>query len=125
MEGWLWRSSIRLHKEFDALSTVMLVKSSAVIILSNADYALKPEMFTSVTVFNKENKTAICISAKALIFDHSQYFVLVCDSKKHVSITPVQPISTLGEKAYIQSGITQGQRIVASQALLIYDQANN
>ena len=111
----------KVFNVLDPTNKVMKIR----IILSNSDYALKPEMFTSVTVFNKENKISICISAKALIFDHSQYFVLVCDSKRHVTITPVQPISTLGDKAYILSGVSLGQQIVASQALLIYDQANN
>lgn len=105
----------------DPTNKVMRVR----IVLSNPDYALKPEMFTSVTVTNPENKQSICIPSNALIFDNSQYYVLVYKSKADVQITPVQVVNTLGDRTYISGGVRQGQLIIGSQALLIYDQLNN
>jgi len=105
----------------DPSNKVMRVR----IVLQNDDYALKPEMFTSVTVTNPENKQSICIPSRALIFDNSQYYVLVYKSKSDVLITPVQVINTLGDRTYISAGIQPGQLIIGSQALLIYDQLNN
>jgi cobalt-zinc-cadmium efflux system membrane fusion protein len=105
----------------DPTNKVMRVR----IVLNNSDYALKPEMFTSVTVTNPENRQSVCISSKALIFDNSQYYVLVYNGTNQVQITPVQVINTIGDRTYIQAGVQAGQKIIASQALLIYDQLNN
>lgn len=105
----------------DPSNKVMRVR----VVLQNADYALKPEMFASVTVTNPENKQAICVPSRALIFDNSQYYVLVYKSAGDVQITPVQVLNTLGDKTYISAGVQPGQVIIGSQALLIYDQLNN
>ncbi|HWB25334.1 MAG TPA: efflux RND transporter periplasmic adaptor subunit [Chitinophagaceae bacterium] len=105
----------------DPGNKVMLVR----IVLPNSDYALKPEMYASVTVTNPENKQSICIPSSALIFDNSQYYVLAYKNKTDVRITPVQVNSTLGNRVYISAGLQQGQLIIGSQALLIYDQLNN
>lgn len=95
------------------------------VVLSNKDYALKPQMFTSVTVTNKEKGDAISISSNSLIFDHSQYFVLIYHGKGIADITPVQVLHTIGNKVYLTSGVKEGDIIIASNTLQIYDQLNN
>jgi len=106
----------------DPTNKVMKVR----VALDNSDYALKPQMFASVTVINPENKQSICISSRALIFDHSQYLVLVYNSKSDVRITPVQLLNNSnGDKTYIASGLKEGDKIISSQAILIYDALNS
>ena len=105
----------------DPTNKVMKVR----IILSNEDYALKPQMFVSVTVVNKENKQAICIPSKALIFDHSQYYVLLYNNKKDVQIRQVELLSINGNTAFIKKGISPGDRVIGSQSILIYGALNN
>lgn len=105
----------------DPTNKVMKVR----IVLPNADYALKPLMFTSVIVTNQENKDAICISSHALIFDHSQYFVLKYKGKGIADITPVTVQSMFLDSVYLSAGVNEGDRVIASQALLIYDTLNN
>jgi cobalt-zinc-cadmium efflux system membrane fusion protein len=105
----------------DPASKVMKVR----IALPNADYALKPEMYASVLVTNKEDKQALCISSNALIFDHSQYYILKYNSQSDVQITPVQIINTVGDRTFITSGVQPGDKIIASQALLIYNALNS
>ncbi|HLK28550.1 MAG TPA: efflux RND transporter periplasmic adaptor subunit, partial [Puia sp.] len=101
----------------DPTNKVMKVR----VALDNSGYLLKPQMFASVTVTNPENTQSICVSSKALIFDHSQYYALVYNSKDDVRITPVQVLSTNGDKTYISSGLKEGDKIIASQVILIYD----
>ncbi|GAC1537246.1 MAG: efflux RND transporter periplasmic adaptor subunit [Sediminibacterium sp.] len=105
----------------DPANKVMKVR----IVLANADYALKPQMFTRVVVTSQQNNQSICISSKGLIFDHSQYFVLKYDGKKSAVITPIQVLSSLGDKTYLSGGVNEGDRIIASQAILIYEALNN
>ncbi len=105
----------------DPTNKVMKVR----IVLPNEGYALKPEMFTSIIVSNQLNRQAITIPSSALIFDHSQYYVVVFKSKADLTITPVEVINTVGNNTYIASGLHAGQKIIASQALQVYDQLNN
>ncbi|HEY5368126.1 MAG TPA: efflux RND transporter periplasmic adaptor subunit [Hanamia sp.] len=105
----------------DPTNKVMKVR----IVLSNLDYALKPEMFASVTVVNKTNNEALCIPASSLIFENSQYYVLVYKSQTNVKITPVQVLGTNGNKSYISGGLKVDDKIIGSDAVLIYTALNS
>jgi cobalt-zinc-cadmium efflux system membrane fusion protein len=95
------------------------------VVIENGDYALRPQMFASVTVSNTQHQQAIYVPTGALIFDNSRYYVLVYHGAGKADITPVDRLNTLGGKVYLKSGVTAGQRVVASSALQIYDQLNN
>ena len=105
----------------DPSSKVMKVR----IVLPNPGYALKPEMYASITITNKENKQCLSIPTQALVFDHNQYYVLVFKGKDDIKITPVQPINTVGDKTFIASGVNAGDRVIASEAILIYEALNS
>ncbi len=92
--------------------------------LPNPDYALKPEMFASVRVSNKTDSEALCVPSSALVFDHSQYFILIYKSRSDVRIVPTQIISTNGDKSYITGDIREGDKIISSNAVLIYEAIN-
>jgi len=105
----------------DPASKVMKVR----VILPNPDYLLKPEMYASITVSDKENKQCLNIPSQALIFDHSQYYVLVYNSKTDIKITPVQVINTVGDRTFLASGVNDGDKVISSQAILIYNALNS
>jgi len=95
------------------------------IILNNDDYALKPQMFATVSIDRKEKNRAVAISSNALVFDHSQYYVITIKEKKEIQIRPVEIISIVGKTAYIKTGLAEGERVIQSQALLIYGSLNS
>ncbi|HWK07274.1 MAG TPA: efflux RND transporter periplasmic adaptor subunit [Puia sp.] len=105
----------------DPASKVMKLR----VVLPNPDYVLKPEMYASITVNNKENRQCLSVPSHAVIFDHSQYYVLVFNSKSDVKITPVQVINTVGDKTFIAAGVNNGDKVISSQAILIYDALNS
>lgn len=111
----------KMFNVLDPTNKVMKVRIS----LPNDDYALKPEMFASVRVIYKDGGEALSIPSGALIFDHSQYYVLVYHSKSDVRITPVSVINSIGDKTYISTGLQAGDKVIATQAILIYDALNN
>ena len=111
----------KLMNTLDPANRVMKMRVE----LPNPDYTLKPQMFASVTVNNDLNKQAISIPNSALIFDHSQYYVLIYNGPKDVQIRSVEVLSTNGNKAFIKSGIVPGDRVVASQTILIYAALNS
>jgi cobalt-zinc-cadmium efflux system membrane fusion protein len=94
------------------------------IVLPNPGYLLKPEMFAGVTVTNVENRQALCVPSTALILNNSQYYVLVYKDRSDVRITPIELLNTVGDKTYLSGGIKEGERVICSQTVLIYNQLN-
>jgi cobalt-zinc-cadmium efflux system membrane fusion protein len=120
--GKIFRGKIdKIMNVLDPSNKVMKLR----IVLSNPGYLLKPEMFASVVVNNTENKRLISIPSRALIFDHSQYYVLIYKSPSDITIRPVQVVNTVGERTYISEGLTEGEHLIGSQALLIYQELNS
>ena len=111
----------KIMNVLDPTNKVMKVR----IVLSNPDYLLKPEMFANVMLNNAENKRMLSIPSTALIFDHSQYYVLVYKSPSDITIRAVQVESTIGDKTYISGGLSEGEKVIGSQALLIYQELNS
>lgn len=107
----------------DPTNKVMKVR----IVLPNPAYLLKPEMFANVTVLSKADGAGkmLSVPGKALIFDNSQYYVLIYKSNSEISIRPVIVGSTAGDITYIQAGVQEGEKVIASDALLIYQQLNS
>jgi membrane fusion protein, heavy metal efflux system len=120
--GKIFRGKIdRIMNVLDPSNKVMKLR----IVLSNPDYLLKPEMFASVVVNTTENKRMISIRSRALIFDHSQYYVLVYKSASDITIRPVQVLNTVGDRSFISEGLTEGEHLIGTQALLIYQELNS
>jgi len=111
----------KIMNVLDPTSKVMKVR----VVLPNPDYLLKPEMYASITVNNKENRQCLSVPSTAVIFDHSQYYVLVFSSKSDVRITPVQVINAVGDRTFIAAGVKSGDKVITSQAILIYDALNS
>src|SRR5450432_1129615 len=120
--GKIFRGRIdRVMNVLDPANKVMKLR----IVLANPGYLLKPEMFASVVVNTTENKNMVSIRSRALIFDHSQYYVLVYKSPSNITIRPVQVQSTVGDHTFISEGLTEGERLIGTEALLIYQELNS
>jgi len=111
----------KIMNVLDPTNKVMKVR----IVLANPGYQLKPEMFANVMLNNTENQRMLCIPSTALIFDHSQYYVLVYKSPSDITIRAVQVESTIGDKTYISGGLSEGEKVIGTQALLIYQELNS
>ena len=110
----------KVYNVLDPVNKVMKVRIS----LKNADYALKPAMFASVTITKVEQEKMLCVPSDAIVFDRSQNFVLVYKNKSTIVIQPVKVAVSVGNKAFIESGLKEGDRVVTSQTLLIYQALN-
>ena len=120
--GKIFRGRIdKVMNVLDPSNKVMKLR----IILANPGYLLKPEMFASVVVNTTENKNMVSIRWRSLIFDHSQYYVLVYKSPSDISIRPVVVQNTVGDRTFITEGLTEGERLIGTEALLIYQELNS
>lgn len=120
--GKIFSGTIELISSvIDPNSHTMKIK----IVLDNEDGLLKPQMFATVNISSKQTKQGLCIPSSALIFDHSQYYVLLYHSNDKIDIKEVQKLYTIGNKTYIISGVNAGDKVISSSALQIYSELNN
>jgi cobalt-zinc-cadmium efflux system membrane fusion protein len=111
----------KILNALDPTTKVMKVR----VVIPNEKYELKPQMFASIEIANPENKEALCVTSKALIYDNSRYYVLVYNGAGDASITPVEILNTQGDKTYVKSGIKEGDKVIATAAILIYGELNS
>ena len=120
--GKVFRGRVdKISNVLDPTNKVMSVR----VVLPNPGYLLKPEMYASVTISNKTNQQSLCVPSSALIFDNSQYYVLVVENGNRVQMHKIAVVNTVGDQTYISSGVNDGDKVLASQALLIYAQLNS
>jgi cobalt-zinc-cadmium efflux system membrane fusion protein len=89
------------------------------VVLDNKDGMLKPEMFAIVKVHNKTPDKVISIPSKALVFDNSQFYVMVVKGNNTFERRPVELLRNTGEQAFIKKGLQKGERIVTDGSLLV------
>jgi len=111
----------KIMSVLDPTNKVMKVR----IVLPNPDYILKPEMFANVKVTNEGNHQALCVATSSVVFDHSQNYILVYHSNSDIKIEPVEVISTFDNRTFIKGNVKVGDRVISSQAILIYDALND
>ena len=88
--------------------------------LKNENQLLKPEMFANVVVQNKNGQQAVAIPNTAFISDYGKDYVVVYHDKCNLEVRPVNIIKTIGDKTYISSGISAGEKIISKNELLLF-----
>lgn len=93
--------------------------------LRNQNFELKPEMFANVKVNYQESVQKISIPSSALIFDKSRYFVMVYKADDDIETREVTVYKDTGKIAYIESGLSAGDKVMNKFQLLVYDALND
>jgi cobalt-zinc-cadmium efflux system membrane fusion protein len=118
----VYRATIdKVYNVLDPETRVMKIRVK----LGNPDYLLKPEMYANVVVNYAEPLNMITISASAIVFDNSNNYVLLYKGKKNFSVQKIDLYKTIGNKAYVRSGIPENARVVTGNQLLIYNALTN
>lgn len=111
--------------KIDKISQVLDPQSKSMkvrINIDNADMLLKPDMFAKVLVDNVEGDLSMCIPKKALIPQEGKNYVVIYNSDSDLKIAQVEVLKTVGEKAYITSGLSLGNKIISKNQILIFNQ---
>lgn len=114
----------RIDKVFNVLdpdAKVMKVR----VRLQNPGYLLKPEMYAQIRVENTESQKMLAVPAKSVVFDKDRNFVMVFRDQHHIETRPVRIAKTVGDVSYVQSGLHDGEKIIAQNQLLVYDELND
>ena len=93
--------------------------------IPNHDFKLKPDMNCTVNVQFSENKLLTAIPSSAVIFDKSKYWVMIFKDRKNIETRQVEIYRQLGNKTYIQSGLSEGEKVISENGILIYDALND
>lgn len=98
----------------------------AKIIMDNNGMKLRPGMSADVVLpVNPQNKSALAIPAKAMIFDNNQSYVVVYKKDCELEIRPVTEIASNSRYIYVEGNLKQGENVIASNGLLIYENLKN
>ena len=82
-------------------------------------------MNANVVLSFQEGGSLPTIPAGALIFDKSKQFVMVFHDRQHIDTREVQVYRSLGDVAYISSGLKPGEKVITQSQLLVYDALND
>jgi cobalt-zinc-cadmium efflux system membrane fusion protein len=93
--------------------------------INNPDLLLKPEMNATINLKFSENKSMIAIPSSAVLFDKSKNWVMVYKDRKHIETRLVEVYSKIGDITYIKSGISENEKVISKNGLLIYDALND
>lgn len=110
--------------KIDALSQVFDPEEKVLkarIVMPNVNLKFKPEMSVVIHLKNKAAGQQIAIPSDALIFDGNQYFVVVENTGKQFEAKEVTLNGHLDKTAYIHSGLSEGEKVVVKNQLLIYE----
>lgn len=106
----------KVNEMLDPVTKVMKVR----IVLPNESGILKPEMFANITVSNDGSKKGLAVPSTAVISENGKNYVVIFNSQDDVKISEVQILKTIGNTTFLVSGVTDGQRVVTKNQILLY-----
>lgn len=106
----------KVNEVLDPVTKVMKIR----VRLQNENNLLKPEMFANIIIRNVELKKAISIPEQALINDNGKSFVVIYHDKCQLEIKQVEVLKITAGKAYISSGISEGDKVISQNQVLLY-----
>lgn len=108
----------KIYNVLDPENKVMRAR----VVVSNPDFILKPEMFVRVKARRHDDSAMLAIPSRGIIFDHNKYYVLVLKKENPgVEIREIAISKTVDGRAYLSAGLKEGDRIIASRQVFIYE----
>ncbi|WPR74993.1 efflux RND transporter periplasmic adaptor subunit [Algoriphagus sp. NG3] len=117
-----------LNGEISVISQVLDTESKVLkarIELKNTDLKLKPGMLVDVHLSVGSTGTALAVPMDNLIFDSNRYFALVYRNDCSIEVRTIDFLSKHGRIAYVKSGLNEGEQILSTNNLLVYEQLKN
>ena len=111
----------KIYNVLDPESKAMQIR----IQLQNVGFKLKPEMHATVNLNFDEGGQMTAIPSQSIIFDRSKNWVMVFHSRSKIETRPIEVYRTLANRAYIKSGLKDGETVISKNQLLVYDALND
>lgn len=111
-----------ISQVFDAEERVLKAR----IVLNNHEMKLRPGMSAEIHLLIDDNQgEALAVPNNAIIFDNNQNYVVVYVDNCHQEIRQITPLTKNNEYTYVQGGVKEGETVITTNELLIYEQLNN
>jgi len=92
--------------------------------LPNADGRLRPGLSAQVQLISDTHGSALAVPSEAVIRTGKRALVMLAGENGHFTPVEVTPGIEVGERTVIESGLEEGQKIVASGQLLLDSEAS-
>jgi cobalt-zinc-cadmium efflux system membrane fusion protein len=115
------------HGKIDKIFKIINPETNSMqarVVLDNTYGTLIPESKATIKVINIENNTALSIPTKALIFDDNKYFVVLFKSQNNIKVQEVKVLKQTNDRAFISEGLSEGDKVVTTNQLLLYRNLN-
>lgn len=93
--------------------------------LNNTDYLLKPEMRANILMSYEEDRKMLALPSSSVIFDKSKNFVMIFKDRHNIETRQVEVFRQVGQTTYISSGLKEGEKVMTTNQLLVYDALND
>jgi cobalt-zinc-cadmium efflux system membrane fusion protein len=116
------------HGKVDKIFNVIDPETKAMkvrIKLANPEYLLKPEMRATIRLSYTEDRKMIALPSNAVIFDKSKNYVMIFKDRNNIETREVSVFRQVGDTVFISSGISEGEKVITQNQLLIYDALND
>lgn len=111
-----------ISQVFDAEERVLKAR----IVMNNHDMKLRPGMSAEIhLLIDDKQGEALAIPNNAIIFDNNQNYVVTYQDACHQEIRKITPLAKNKEYTYVTGGVQEGEKVVTTNELLIYEQLNN
>lgn len=107
----------KMNEVLDPVTKVMKIRVK----LANDSLLLKPEMFADVLITNKEGLRLVAIPTAAIVNDNSKAYVILYRGRCDLQIKEVVVMKTVGDKSYLSSGLTAGEKVISQNQILLFN----
>jgi cobalt-zinc-cadmium efflux system membrane fusion protein len=112
----------KISQVFDAEERVLKAR----IAMANQEMKLRPGMSADIIIKTDEDLgTTLAIPNKAIVFDNNQYYVVVYKEDCKQEIRKIDVISKNDLYTYVSSGVQEGETVITTNELLVYEQLKN
>lgn len=95
------------------------------VVMENKDLRLKPGMMVDVIALRDKNMEAIGIPTESMVFNDNMNFVVVYNDDCNLQIKKIEILSSNNGTTFIKEGISENDKVVSKNQLLVFDQLNN
>lgn len=111
----------KIYNVFDDNEHVLKAR----VVLENQKLNLVPGLSADIIIDKKNNMgTAVAIPRKATVFSNNKTYVLVYTDDCHVVAKQIVPVASNEEYVYVRESVWPKDKIIASNALLVYEHLN-
>lgn len=112
----------QISQVFDSEERVLKAR----IEMNNQNMKLRPGMAADVVLnISSDQGSALAIPNTAVIFNNNQNYVVVFKDDCHQEIRKITPVSKNSLFTYVLDGVEEGERVITTNELLIYEQLTN